>query len=180
MLMDLLGGNGPRQVAGLLLAATTIFGCDAQTVRAAEEAAGFSFKTARELARSLAAKDFQPEQNADLPEALKTLTYDYFRVLGAAQRYGSSVRGLAIDTGEPTGAEFPRFTEFWLEKPPALAGGVRGYAPMNSPSCGPGLPVCHRTRRHHNGGGGSEFVLSQESEKSRSRSLGQSFQDRSK
>jgi glucans biosynthesis protein len=215
--------------------------------QAADEGSGFSFNTARELARSLAAKDFKPEQNTDLPEALKNLTYDqyqairfrpehslwkddhvrfmaqffqrgylyqdpvkihvidggrvsdvafspdqfdyqksripkdlpatlqfggfrllyplnsqqkmdevaefmgasYFRVLGEAQRYGSSIRGLAIDAGEPTGEEFPRFTEFWL-----------------------GLSLRHRTRRQHYRGSGSEFVLSQKSEKNRTRSFG--------
>src|SRR5208283_3632841 len=81
MLMDSLQGNGPRQVVGLLLATSTIFGWHAQTARAAEERAGFSFATARELARSLAAKDFQPEQNADLPEALKKLTYDQYQAV---------------------------------------------------------------------------------------------------
>jgi periplasmic glucans biosynthesis protein len=199
---------------------------------AADDGSKFSFLTVRELARSLAARPYHPEQNDDLPDALKKLNYDqyqaikfrperslwkeervrfiaqffprgylylfpvtihviadgqvsdlafspeqfdfgtnrippnlpprlqfagfrllyplnspqkmdevaeflgasYFRVLGAGQRYGSSVRGLAIDTGEPTGEEFPRFTEFWLEKPPSLAGGVRIYALMDSPS----------------------------------------------
>ena len=42
----------------------------------------------------------------------------YFRLLGKGQRYGVSARALAIDTAEPTGEEFPRFTEFWLESPP--------------------------------------------------------------
>jgi glucans biosynthesis protein len=58
----------------------------------------------------------------------------YFRVLGARQRYGASLRGLAINTADPAGEEFPRFTDFWLEKPPALAGGIRIYALMDSPS----------------------------------------------
>ena len=44
------------------------------------------------------------------------------------------MRGLAIDTAESSGEEFPRFTEFWLEKPPQLAGGMRVYALLDSPS----------------------------------------------
>jgi glucans biosynthesis protein len=232
MLKSLLERNRPCKTFLILLATSTIIGCFGRTAQAADEGSGFSFTTARELARSLAAKDFRPEQNADLPEALKKLTYDqyqairfrpehslwkddhvrfiaqffqrgylyqdpvkihvidggqvsdvafspeqfdyqtnripkdlpatlqfggfrllyplnspqkmdevaefmgasYFRVLGASQRYGSSLRGLAIDMGEPTGEEFPRFTEFWLEKPPALAGGIRLYALLDSPS----------------------------------------------
>jgi glucans biosynthesis protein len=232
MFKGLLHRIGPGRVIIILLATGTILGCFRRTAQAADEGSGFSFNTARELARSLAAKDFKPEQNTDLPEALKNLTYDqyqairfrperslwkddhvrfiaqffqrgylyqdpvkihviddgrvsdvafspeqfdyqtsripkdlpatlqfggfrllyplnspqkmdevaeflgasYFRVLGEAQRYGSSIRGLAIDTGEPTGEEFPRFTEFWLEKPHALAGGMRLYALLDSPS----------------------------------------------
>jgi len=200
--------------------------------RAASEGTAFSFSNVREMARALAAKDFRPEQNSDLPEVLKKLTYDeyqkirfrpehnlwkddharfmvqffqrgylyqdpvrihvinggqvndvafspeqfdyatnrvpknlpaslqfggfrllyplnspqkmdevaeflgasYFRVLGASQRYGASMRGLAINTAENSGEEFPRFTEFWLEKPPQLAGGIRVFALMDSPS----------------------------------------------
>ena len=41
----------------------------------------------------------------------------YFRALGAGQRYGLSARGLAVDTVGAAKEEFPRFTEFWLEKP---------------------------------------------------------------
>jgi glucans biosynthesis protein len=41
----------------------------------------------------------------------------YFRALGAGQRYGLSARGLAIDTVGGAGEEFPRFSEFWLQRP---------------------------------------------------------------
>ena len=41
----------------------------------------------------------------------------YFRALGRDQRYGLSARGLAIDTALPSGEEFPRFVEFWIERP---------------------------------------------------------------
>lgn len=41
----------------------------------------------------------------------------YFRALGAGQRYGLSARGLAIDTVGGGGEEFPRFSEFWLQRP---------------------------------------------------------------
>lgn len=41
----------------------------------------------------------------------------YFRVLGAYDWYGASVRGLAIDVGLGTPEEFPRFIEFWMEEP---------------------------------------------------------------
>jgi glucans biosynthesis protein len=41
----------------------------------------------------------------------------YFRVLGQGNAYGLSARGLAINLGEPTPEEFPRFTEFYLTEP---------------------------------------------------------------
>src|ERR1700691_6459474 len=65
----------------ILLATGTILGCFRRMAQAAGEGSGFSFTTARELARSLAAKDFRPEQNADLPEALKKLTYDQYQAI---------------------------------------------------------------------------------------------------
>ena len=60
----------------------------------------------------------------------------YFRMLGRDQQYGLSARGLAIDTvGAPTGQgeEFPRFTEFWLQRPAADATEVTLYALLESP-----------------------------------------------
>lgn len=41
----------------------------------------------------------------------------YFRPVGPGQIYGLSARGLAIDTGQPSGEEFPRFVEYWLQEP---------------------------------------------------------------
>lgn len=38
----------------------------------------------------------------------------YFRLVGPGQLYGLSARGLAIDTAEPGGEEFPAFREFWV------------------------------------------------------------------
>jgi glucans biosynthesis protein len=67
-------------------------------------------------------------------EVASFLGASYFRTLGAHQRYGTSLRGLAINTAESSGEEFPRFTEFWIEKPPQLAAGIRIYALMDSPS----------------------------------------------
>ena len=58
----------------------------------------------------------------------------YFRLLGKGQRYGVSARALAIDTAEPTGEEFPRFTEFWIEKPAPKAASLKFYARLESAS----------------------------------------------
>lgn len=58
----------------------------------------------------------------------------YFRALGRDQRYGLSARGLAIDTGLASGEEFPRFTEFWIERPDATAKELTIYALLDSES----------------------------------------------
>jgi len=57
----------------------------------------------------------------------------YFRALGTGQRYGLSARGLAVDTSGASKEEFPRFTEFWLEKPTTDAKQLTVYALMDSP-----------------------------------------------
>ncbi len=58
----------------------------------------------------------------------------YFRALGAGQQYGLSARGLALDTVGATGPEeFPRFAEFWLERPAHDATEVVVHALLESP-----------------------------------------------
>jgi glucans biosynthesis protein len=66
-------------------------------------------------------------------EVLVFLGASYFRALGKDQRYGISARGLAVDTGLPSGEEFPRFTEFWVERPEPSAKELRIYALLDSP-----------------------------------------------
>jgi glucans biosynthesis protein len=65
-------------------------------------------------------------------EVLVFLGASYFRALGRAQRFGLSARGLAIDTALMSGEEFPRFTEFWIERPDAQARELRLYALLDS------------------------------------------------
>ena len=66
-------------------------------------------------------------------EVLVFLGASYFRALGRGQRYGLSARGLAIDTALMSGEEFPRFAEFWIERPDAQARELRLYALLDSP-----------------------------------------------
>ena len=56
----------------------------------------------------------------------------YFRALGTGQRYGLSARGLAVDTAGPAKEEFPRFTDYWLEKPAVEGGPLTVYALLDS------------------------------------------------
>ncbi|SLN44076.1 glucan biosynthesis protein [Pseudooctadecabacter jejudonensis] len=59
----------------------------------------------------------------------------YFRAIGTGNIYGLSARGLAIDTAEPSGEEFPDFRAFWLEKPAAGQTTFVLHALLDSPSC---------------------------------------------
>jgi periplasmic glucans biosynthesis protein len=67
-------------------------------------------------------------------EVMVFLGASYFRALGKNQRYGASARGLAIDTGLPSGEEFPRFVEFWIERPAPSAKELVVHALLDSKS----------------------------------------------
>ncbi|MEO6246271.1 MAG: glucan biosynthesis protein G [Opitutaceae bacterium] len=58
----------------------------------------------------------------------------YFRFLGRGAAYGLSARGLALNTWEPEGEEFPVFTEFWFEHPDRRATSMSFYALLESGS----------------------------------------------
>ncbi|MDW4499116.1 glucan biosynthesis protein G [Sulfitobacter sp. D35] len=59
----------------------------------------------------------------------------YFRGIGTGEIYGLSARGLALDTGEADGEEFPDFVAFWIERPEPEATSVVLHALLDSPSC---------------------------------------------
>ncbi len=65
-------------------------------------------------------------------EVIVFLGASYFRAIGKNQVYGLSARGLAIDTALNSGEEFPRFTDFWIERPAANAKELTVYALLNS------------------------------------------------
>lgn len=58
----------------------------------------------------------------------------YFRFLGQGAAYGLSARGLALNTWEPEGEEFPVFTTFWLERPEPRAKSMNLYALLEGES----------------------------------------------
>ena len=58
----------------------------------------------------------------------------YFRAVAKNLLYGLSARGLAINTAEPSGEEFPAFTHFWIEQPGAHANSIVIYALLESES----------------------------------------------
>jgi glucans biosynthesis protein len=67
-------------------------------------------------------------------EVMVFLGASYFRLVGPGQVYGLSTRGLAVDTGLPSGEEFPQFREFWLVRPEPEDDTVTVLARLDSPS----------------------------------------------
>jgi len=58
----------------------------------------------------------------------------YFRAVGKGHNYGLSARGLALNTAEAQGEEFPEFREFWVERGDKDSKTVTVHALMDSPS----------------------------------------------
>lgn len=58
----------------------------------------------------------------------------YFRAVGEGQVYGLSARGIAIDTAEPKGEEFPSFRSLWIVKPAPEDSVLNLYALLDGPS----------------------------------------------
>ena len=67
-------------------------------------------------------------------ELVTFLGASYFRGLAKGQKYGLSARGLAINTAEMIGEEFPIFKEFWLQKPKTKDKVITLYALLDSKS----------------------------------------------
>jgi glucans biosynthesis protein len=76
-----------------------------------------------------------PLNRADVRDELLVFQgASYFRALGRGNAYGQSARGLAIATASDQSEEFPRFSEFYLERPGEGAQHVTLYALLESPS----------------------------------------------
>ena len=58
----------------------------------------------------------------------------YFRAVAKGQGYGLSARGLAINTADPKGEEFPAFRSFWIERPQPNANSIVVHALLDSQS----------------------------------------------
>jgi periplasmic glucans biosynthesis protein len=65
-------------------------------------------------------------------EVVVFLGASYFRAVGQGQVYGLSARGVAVDTASAQGEEFPRFTEFWVERPAPNAKTLTIHALLDS------------------------------------------------
>lgn len=76
-----------------------------------------------------------PLNRADIfDELIAFLGASYFRALGRGTVYGLSARGLAVNTAMQGGEEFPRFTDFWIERPMPGANTITVYAALDSKS----------------------------------------------
>lgn len=69
-----------------------------------------------------------------MDELVSFLGASYFRALGRGNFYGISARGLAVNTATSEGEEFPRFSEFWIEKPTRQSREINIYAALDSQS----------------------------------------------
>ncbi len=58
----------------------------------------------------------------------------YFRGVGKNLLYGLSARGLALNTADPKGEEFPAFRAFWIERPQPGTNSIVVSALLDSPS----------------------------------------------
>jgi glucans biosynthesis protein len=101
-----------------------------ESIAAAPEAAPFAFSGFRlvgPLSRADRVDEFAVFQGAS-----------YFRAVGTGpsqtQSYGLSARGLAVNTAQPAGEEFPIFRSFWIEKPRSAGAEIVVHALLDSPS----------------------------------------------
>lgn len=88
-----------------------------------------------DLPKDLGFAGFRVNFHTDLVRDVAAfLGASYFRAVGGDWQYGLSARGLAIDCGMERPEEFPRFTEFWLERPALQSSKLVVYALLDSPS----------------------------------------------
>ncbi len=103
----------------------TLFSLGPLLEKAPQEAPfGFSgFKIAAALNRSDVLDDVVQFQGAS-----------YFKAIGRGQQFGLSARGLAINTAQPGGEEFPLFRAFWIERPRSGSSDIVVHALLDSES----------------------------------------------
>ena len=58
----------------------------------------------------------------------------YFKAIGRGLEPGASARGLAVNTAQPGGEEFPIFRAFWIERPAFAGQDLRVHALLDSES----------------------------------------------
>lgn len=98
----------------------------------------FSDTGLKEPPRDIALAGFKITHPLNRPdkfdEVISFLGASYFRPIGRDQGYGSSARGLAVDTATGRPEEFPTFRAFWLVKPAENASELTVWALLDSPA----------------------------------------------
>ncbi len=98
----------------------------------------FSFGTLhpQDLPRDLGYAGFRLLYPLNTPpndnEFISFLGATYFRAVGKDAIYGTSARGIGIDTAQPSGEIFPYYRHIWLVKPAPGATDMTVYALMDS------------------------------------------------
>ncbi|MEJ8573896.1 glucan biosynthesis protein D [Microbaculum marinum] len=87
---------------------------------------------ARNLPEDIGFAGFRVMDESGKSDWLAVLGASYFRTSGPFGQYGLSARGIAVDTASSKAEEFPRFSEFWLER--TGDGGLILYALLDGPS----------------------------------------------
>ncbi|MGB0085817.1 MAG: glucan biosynthesis protein D [Rhodomicrobiaceae bacterium] len=91
---------------------------------------------ARSLPPDTGFAGFRVMRSKSEPDWISFLGGSYFRTTGETKQYGLSARGLAVNIGLPEPEEFPRFSDFWIERLED-GDGIMIYALLDSPSiCG--------------------------------------------
>src|SRR5262249_41287345 len=67
-------------------------------------------------------------------EVAVSLGASYSRAIAKGEGYGLSARGLAINTADPKGEEFPQFKTFWIERPAPTTASIVVHALLDSQS----------------------------------------------
>jgi glucans biosynthesis protein len=76
-----------------------------------------------------------PLQDADTQNQFLVFAgASYFRGVGRDNTFGISARGIAVDTGLPSGEQFPSFVEYWLVRPANDAGKAVFYGLLDGKS----------------------------------------------
>lgn len=95
----------------------------------------FSYPTNRLLTNEIPGfAGFRILTRAGSQEIAAFLDASYFRMVGRGQTYGTSARGLAINTTQIGQEEFPAFRRYWLHKPRPRSAEITVHALLDSPS----------------------------------------------
>ena len=74
------------------------------------------------------------QPGTDFIEISAFLDASYFRMIGRGQDYGTSARGVALNTVADESEEFPAFRQYWIHRPEKNDRTITVYALLDGPS----------------------------------------------